>query len=683
MALADKNAAGLALASWADPDSEVASELSGQIIEKIDFPTNVREIALKALEQTLFDAGLSEEVMEEMNMDKVHLIFEKIFKPNGNNNEVLVWSDGKPINHKIHDSYVLDAIVGSQNRFLTAVLTNPFAKILTIPASLLMYGITASPIFTISIFVRSYMQLTYKTQGTKLNHARLPVQFMKSLNDARTKNIHYREWLASGAGQSTFVSSQTKFTERFKQEIRYKSKAAKMLKLQYKPTDYKEALGILTYMTKNYGVAAGMNKLQAFNDLLDSALKMTEYETIKRQTGNKLQAVLASREADMDHKRQGNDFMKVWNKVDPFNRVAFQGMDAFARTIIDNPIRHGMRGLFFFGLPSILLALANYDDEEYWELTTQERDMNWIWKVDGQFYKLKIPFEAGVVFKTIIEKIAFEAMDASSGQNKHSWKDFGKNVRQTMIPAMVPMFINLVVNFAVEKDWATGREYVPMHMKDDKNKLQYNESTSELAKWLGGVVDKSPMVLDATIKNLTGTLGSFALYLADKGLDYAGIVDRPDTSGLVYDYMDKQYKVSVDDGTTDSVNDFYKKKTEIEEEHQETGVSGRPSIQNRQYDRAMEDMAALRKVRDGMLYDRLNTKDGSSFDKAEKKRRIDIANKGIRDIARFVAGKDPIDQENLEEALELIRGYKQYEKVKTKYEQQKYDEEQAKLKNKK
>lgn len=683
MTLADKNAAGLALASWADPDYEFASEIGGQIIERVDFATNVKEIALKALEQTLFDAGLSEEIMEEMNMDKVHLIYEKIFKPNGNNNEYLVWSDGKPINHKIHDPYVLDAAVGSQNRFLTAVLTNPFAKILTIPASVLMYGITATPIFTISIFIRSYMQLMYKTRGTKLNHARLPAQFMKSLNDARTKNIHYREWLASGAGQSTFVSSQTKFTEKFKQEIRYKAKAAKMMKFQYKPADFNEALGILTYMTKNHGVAAGFNKLQAFNDLLDSSLKMAEYETVKRQTGNKLQAVLASREADMDHKRQGNDFMKVWNKLDPFNRVAFQGMDAFARTIIDNPIRHFFRGLLFFGLPSILLALANYDDEEYWELTTQERDMNWIWKVDGQFYKLKIPFEAGVVFKTIIEKIAFEAMDYSSGQNKETWKDFGKNVRQTMIPAMVPFTINLVVNYAIEKDWTTGREFVPMHMKGDKDKLQYNESTSELAKWLGGVVDKSPMVLDATIKNLTGTLGTFALHLTDKGLDKAGIVDRPDTKGLVYGYMEKQYKVSIDDGTTDSVNDFYKKKAEIEEEHQDTGVSGRPSAQNRQYDRAEKDMAALRKVRDGMLFDRLPTKGGSPFPKEEKKRRIDIANKGIRDIARFVAGKDPIDPENLEEALKLIQGYKQYEKVMTKYEQKKHDEEQAKLKNKK
>lgn len=666
MGIADRNAAGVAMASWADPDSEFATESTGQIIEKIDNDVQVTKVALKNMTDTLLDAGLDVEVMEELDLDKFQNFYTSVFRANDANNEILVWIDGKAQTYKIHDRLVYDAIIDAEAPMLTAILSNPIAKLFTIPVDIVKFGITTTPLFTAQIFVRSFMQLMWKTETT--GKSRLKVKHVvKSMKNYRAKNESYQEWMASGAAQSTFISSQQKYLKRSLDGVKLDSKARHFLQHKYKPQSNKERLELMAYISKNV-LGYAPKKLQGVNDMLDSALKMAEYEQMKKQTNSKLKAMQASREADMDYMRMGSGVIpRGWNKIDPFFNIAWQGLDAMTRSFVANPKRQGFRGLLLFGIPTFVLALLNYSDDEYWELNSYERDLNWqIPLGNGTFFRLRIPFEVGVVFKTLPEKFMFEIFDLVTGQNKNNWDDFGKNIRNTILPTMVPFVFNLGFKYAFEKDWTNGREFVPMEFQGNSPEKQFNEDTSEIGKWLGGVLDKSPFVIDETIKGLGAAWGNLVLGVSDKTLDATGIVDRPNTKGLRRGYTAKYFSSSINDGSTASLTTFYDKKAELEEAYKDSGVRYDVPPELKAYRQANDDLKDLRKLRKSLTYDKISKGDGSRFTQEEKRAQIDIINNGLRDIARMVQGKDPIDQEELERAWEMVDDYSLYLKAEEK-----------------
>ena len=121
----------------------------------------------------------------------------------------------------------------------------------------------------------------------------------------------------------------------------------------------------------------------------------------------------------------------------------------------------------------------------------------------GTPVKLPIPFEVGILFKTIPERI----IDASVGET--STREMRESVQRAVVSTFEinPLGIQAVapiVEAALNHDFYTGREILPYYI--DQNTvaaLQYNAGTSEIAKFIGKELNISPLKVDHVMYGLS------------------------------------------------------------------------------------------------------------------------------------------------------------------------------------
>jgi hypothetical protein len=663
-AITDRNSVGVALSELANPDSEFASEVARDIIEEIPNSFTVTDVALDQMKKALIDSGLDEDIMEELDLSQTAKVFNPLFKPNTSQNEILVWKEGKPKLYKIRDDMLYNALVVGDNVLLNKLTGSLFWKGAEASNKVLRWGIVSSPYFTVRTFARSLVQMTVKTEATGFNYWTQPFRMLSAMKSVISKDDVMYDWWASGGAQSTFIAVENEYINKSLDHLAMNRKAKDMAMGRYKPKSKEERIEMSKYMAKSI-ILSPFNVMQQFNDVLDQSLKLAEFKVTNKQTGDRQKSAIASRDADLDYRRMGAAGIKQYNAVNLFFNVSLQGPDNIARTFANHPVRTTLRGFTFLTLPTILLYLANRDDEEYQELETWEKDMNWVFKLDdGKFLKVPIPFEVGLLFKTLPEKIVGEAMDMKKGEDKHTWDNGFNNMAKTMIPSVLPTIATIFANYKAEKDLTNNRPYVPMGLQSNDDTLEYNEKTSPIMKWAGKVLNKSPMVLEQTFYSQFGQMGTLGLFGADALLGNLGVVEKkPDTKGILMSYSERYVKASVNDGGTGSITSFYDKKAKLEAEKEKSGIKFYDSPELDSYQQANDDLRDLRKVRAAIISDKLTPGDGVLFTKAEKKFQVDAINNGMRDIARYVQGKEPIDPESLQEALMIMDDFAAYEKI--------------------
>lgn len=664
-ALADRNSVGRALSNLADPDSEYASEISKDIIEAVPGSMKVTEVALSQIKKTLLDSGLNEDILEEIDMDKVAKVFNPIFRPNSVQNEILVWKDGSPKLFKVHDQMLYDSLIAADNRALNNLTENIIFKGAKASNNALRWGITASPYFTLRTFARSVFQLAVKTEATGFNYLTQPGRLLKSVWDISWKKDSMYKWWESGGAQSTLIAVENEYLEKKLDNLALNRKALNMLKFKYKPANAKEQNKLNAHIAKNV-VLTPFKILQSFNDILDQSLKMAEYQVVLKQTGDKSKAAIASRDADVDYRRMGSAGIKQYNQINLFFNVSLQGPDNIARTFAKHKVRTTLRGLTLLTLPTILLYMMNRDDEEYEELNSWEKDLNWmIPKGDGTFYKIPIPFEIGLLFKTIPEKLWGEGMDFMKGEDKQTFDEMWTNASKTLIPSVLPTAADVFVKYKFKKDFMNDRDFVPQSLQGLEVQEQYTETTSEIMKWFGKKVNRSPIVLEETFKSQFAQMGQAGLWGADAFLDKTGIIKKPDLKGVVPSYTERYITSSINDGGTASITSFYDKKRELEvaRNSDKNKVKYYVPKELDTYNKAADDLRDLNKLKNEILYDKIGKSDGSKFSKEEKKQQVDVINQARRDIARYVQGKEPLNQQALIEGVALLEGYEAYQKA--------------------
>jgi hypothetical protein len=179
----------------------------------------------------------------------------------------------------------------------------------------------------------------------------------------------------------------------------------------------------------------------------------------------------------------------------------------------------------------------NSDEEEYREVSREIRDNNWLfpvpWLKDVGYIAIPIPFEVGLIFKTIPEVV----LDTTFTYSEDEGLDLGgqrtgrqayQSVKQAFLttfevnPVYGVQAIAPVLESITNYNAYTGRPIVPIYMTGQRPELQRSDSTSELAILLqnltvpfsdGGI---SPMKIDHIIKGYTGGTGVFVSTWVDR-----------------------------------------------------------------------------------------------------------------------------------------------------------------------
>ena len=204
--------------------------------------------------------------------------------------------------------------------------------------------------------------------------------------------------------------------------------------------------------------------------------------------------------------------IQLMSQVLPFFNARVQGLGKLTRELRDNPREIAKRAGMITAASLALLA-HNWDDERYEELKDWEKDSYWHFWIGDDQWRIPKPFEIGVLFGTIPERMVRAMGDKDTGAQ------FGKAVARaigdTFALNPIPQLVKPMVESSVNYDFFQGG---PIDGPQDlalMAEARYNEQTSLLMRELGERSGFSPKQLEHLLIGYTGTMGSYVMAAAD------------------------------------------------------------------------------------------------------------------------------------------------------------------------
>lgn len=431
------------------------------------------------------------------------------------------------------------------------------------------FGITFTPDFILRNLIRDKLTSSVFSKSKGLT----PVDLVSAMGDLIKRNDTYYKWLKSGGANGAFIELGKSYIEK------------DIVKLQ-RDTNFMGSVRNVVQKPVDF--------MRLAAELSEQSLRLAEFKKVSKGAGQGAKLVeggFASREITIDFQRVGAK-VSALNSITAFLNVSVQGLDRTVRAVGENPKEVTAKALAYITAPSVLLWMANKDDERYKEVPRWEKDMFWIIPTDnwqdagpneaeglpeymvrtvngkqqvnkGAIYRIPKPMELGVVFGSLPERV----LEAYFSDNPKAYKDFEDTLLKSVTPSVIPDAVSPAIEQYFNKSFFTGNDIVPHHLKDIMPEYQFVEYTSEVAKTLGklvATVDKqnafaSPVVLDNYIRSWGGSLGQYALQVADQALKATGVAeDTIDPTSTLSDIpFVKAFAVRFPGSGAASIQDFY------------------------------------------------------------------------------------------------------------------------------
>jgi len=244
-------------------------------------------------------------------------------------------------------------------------------------------------------------------------------------------------------------------------------------------------------------LTAAWDFLGGVSDKAEASTRNAVYQDTLARTGDWTQAAYDALSVINYGRRGRNPQLRIITATVPFLNARIQGLDKLYQAgmgrsgIYPERKKNILRFVTSAGLMVALTGLyyATVSDDELYKNENPEVKDNYyilpIKKADlankepGFAVKIPIPFEVGVLFKTIPERI-FE----------------------------------VVANY----DFFTGRAIVPQYMMNRDAIAQSRFGTNEMARMLGEATGISPLKLDHMMNGYLGSLGTYTLDVVDNAL---------------------------------------------------------------------------------------------------------------------------------------------------------------------
>jgi conjugative element/phage-associated large polyvalent protein len=524
-ALAERNAVNAAFGKQVFAAPELAADLGVKVVK-----TKMKPIEVTA---------------EELAAHGIDAEGFTIFRPNAlrpADNQIRYYENGKPV------TLELPADVAEAFNATDRQTAGMLVKILAYPAKTLRAGSVLAPDFMLRNVVRDQL-----TAFSFSKNGYIPVWDMMSgaLSIAK-KDAPFQDWLKSGGANAAMVSMDRAYLQQH------------LLALD-------QQTGL---MSRSWNVAKSpLEVLRIGSELLENATRLGEFKrAMAGEAGTKADiqsAGFESREVTLDFQRIGAQTRSL-NMIAAFMNAGLEGVDRTARAFKDAPIGTTAKVGAGITLPSVLLWAANHDDPRWKEIPNWERDLFWIVMTDEHVYRIPKPFEVGVIFGSVPERM----LDKFVADNPNAFKNFGGTLMQAFGANVMPTAAMPPLEQVTNHSFFTGNPLIPSRMENLLPEYQAHEYGTELSKAVGGIIgafpglhDKSiasPIVIDNYVRGWTGSLGVYVTQALDAGLRKAGVLpDPPQPLPTLADIpVVKAFVVRYPSATAQSVADFYEKYAE-------------------------------------------------------------------------------------------------------------------------
>ena len=413
-------------------------------------------------------------------------------------NIINVLENGKLVSYETTDKLLVEA-VGSLN-----MSELPFMGLISGPSNLLRNLVTKDPGFMMANLIRDSLS-AYVTSGQNMTPiAGTMANFAKAL--AR-KSPGYEALLDAGViGGYELSQNVEQSGESLAKDL--DRKAGRKDPILMRP------------------FTSLWNALETGTTASDAATRAMVYERVLAETGNEAEALYRSLEV-MNFNRKGNSpLIRVLTAAVPFFNARLQGLDLFYRAstgnMNTNDAKAIQRKFFLRGSTMMALSVMYYmmvaDDEEYKKQEQETKDGNWI--IPSLGIRIPIPFEVGVLFKTMPERITAYALGNDTGKDLR--ESAVRNLVSTFAFNPIPQTVKPIVEAATNFSFFTMRPIVGQGMGDVAPEFQVGPGTSKVAEMLGRQLGMSPMKIDHILKGYTGTMGIYMVDATDLVMEQFG-----------------------------------------------------------------------------------------------------------------------------------------------------------------
>lgn len=287
--------------------------------------------------------------------------------------------------------------------------------------------------------------------------------------------------------------------------------------------------------------------------------------------------VKQSRNLSVDFKRSG-----AWTKKYKVNMLVnffnpqIQGM--YNTAMLLNPftpkrfVKTVLKGSLYITMPTVLLWMANHDDEDYKSLPRWRKDFFYNLPLgNGIFLMVPKPFELGIIFGALPERILEQAV----ADNPEAWRDIESTIAKAITPPMVPSALSPILSLYANRDFL-GNPIINEYEKDELPYLQTSFNTNvqvdAFAQFLNRIPVarnipylNSPKQLQYLLEGYLGSAGRSVLWAIDSKEDMP-------TKAQVNVLMSNM-TVNVKKSNQD-INDFYDNLSYLKSKHNEALKTG-------------------------------------------------------------------------------------------------------------
>lgn len=419
--------------------------------------------------------------------------------PRATDSTFYVWEGGKK------KTYATSPELLSALKMTNKEGMNMLVKVLRVPAGWLRSGATLSPEFILRNPVRDMVSASLYSK-----HGFIPVwDTVRGLSLYLKKGKEYWDYMNSGAAQSAMVSLDRDYLHGQMRDLLKKKSVLSMC-------------------------ANPIEALRAFSEATEMATRLAEFDLAKNGytgIGNRLfgkdrkplsntEAGIEARDVTLDFGRHGKS-TQSWNQMVAFFNAAIQGTDKMIREFKEHPAQMTVKTFMGITLPSVLLWYLNKDDPRYQELPQWQKDIFWVIPGKDTLYKIPKPFELGILFGTVPERVMQYMYDKEKGRNGPGFKGLGESITSNLLPSAIPTGFLPAVEWISNYSMFMGRNIVPLSQSKLPDRQQYGPYTSYLARKVGNAFDLSPRKIDNAIQDVGGNLAALGNSIIDQAAGLA------------------------------------------------------------------------------------------------------------------------------------------------------------------
>jgi len=510
---ADQNRIALNFIDGVLGEPGARKETQGWIAEEVRLPMESHQVVLEQIRDTLKDAGITDDVLEDADLNQYAKFFETrqyASYKESRENVVLVRRDGEVEAYQVHPD--LYKTLNSSTTQMSGVEKALLAPV-RFTANMFKAGAVLDVRFWINNLGRDEVRkMVYAEDGwEKLKLFSSVIKGMSSLTgfDRTETDAMFRS--AGGSRGGMFGAMQTYDDPGAVHKLFAKKEFTAG---SLNPYNIASKASLWTEDVRRKGFFLEMLGDKNINDMSPE-----EWERALMESGYHARGGILE-----DYGIKG-EWSRELNRYIPFLSAGVTGVRHLYE-MADDPM-FWVKAFTFVTVPEILLWYHNKDEEAYQELSPFQKMFRYNYvNEEGGLISFPRPFALGYLFGGIPAAI----LNYQYEKDPEHLTDMLKQSVRFGAPNYAPHHLLPYLETAFNRRWETGSEIVPRHEQMLDPRKQYSEFTSEPAKVLGDLLGMSPRKIDHVLRGqFTSVYRTF-----DQTVNFAiGAQDFQETVGSV------------------------------------------------------------------------------------------------------------------------------------------------------